>query len=119
MGNGWLNGCGGGIIADKTWTTTADFDTFVKSESSGNREVITETDVVSGAVNAPAAGELQLENLFSDKFDVADADVLFRIKRDASDVLYLYYNLDGTADLSLDTGWTSALLYCMTPRGFK
>jgi len=48
----------------------------VKSQSNGNREIITVTDVVPGAANAPAAGGLQLENLFSDKFDIADADGL-------------------------------------------
>lgn len=58
------------------FTSTADFDAWLKSQSSGNREVITETDVVTGAANAPATGTLELENLFSDKFDVADADGL-------------------------------------------
>ena len=79
MGGGWQHGCwrsGGGCIGTQTDTSTNDFDLGVKSQSSGNREIITVTDVVTGAANTPAAGELQLENLFSDKFDIADADGL-------------------------------------------
>lgn len=63
-------------MVDFTITTTANFDAGTKSQSSSNREVITISDVVSGAANSPAADELQLENLYSDKFDLADADGL-------------------------------------------
>jgi len=64
------------MVETQTDSTTADFDLGTKSQSSGNREIITVSDVVAGAANAPPANCLQLENLFSDKYNVADADAL-------------------------------------------
>lgn len=57
-------------------STTAEFDLGTKSQSSNTRDIITISDVVNGAVNTPTANELQLENMFSDKTDVADSDAV-------------------------------------------
>ncbi len=53
-------------------TSTADFDAGTKSISGGNREVITQTNTLRDSI--VPAGELQLENGYSDLFDVPSSD---------------------------------------------
>lgn len=38
----------------------------------------------------------------------SDKDIFVRIKRDSSNVIYLYYNLSSVGDITSDSGWTLA-----------